>query len=133
MSVRISDTPEGCPYGSFSERLLQQVPHLGRRLFLHLVRSMGVGGEGKSGAAVSQHTGYGFHIDSVLQGEGCEGVSEVVEADVLQPGILEDLLMELHHRIRVVHPAAHGRREQVGIAGMLVVFLFQQFHLVNPK
>ena len=35
---------------------------------------MGVGGKGESGTAVSQHTGYGLYIDSVLQGEGCEGV-----------------------------------------------------------
>ena len=57
-----------------SERLFQQVSHLGCCLFLYLVRGMGVGGEGESGAAVSQHAGHGFDIDSVLQGQGCEGV-----------------------------------------------------------
>ena len=53
-----------------SERLLQQASHLCRCLFLHLVRGTGVGGKGESGAAVTQHTGYGLDIDSVLQGEG---------------------------------------------------------------
>ena len=44
---------------------------------------MGVGGEGESGAAVSQHAGYGLYIDSVLQGKGREGMSEIMEADML--------------------------------------------------
>ena len=35
---------------------------------------MGVGGEGEPGTAVAQHAGYGFYIDAVLQGQGCEGV-----------------------------------------------------------
>ena len=108
--------------------LLQQVSHLCRRLLLHLIRSMGVGGEGESGTAVTQHAGHGFDIDSVLQGQGCEGVPQIMEADVFQSGILEDLLMELHHRIRVVHSAGHRRGEQVGVAGMFIVFLFQKFH-----
>ena len=56
------------------ECLLQQVSHFCRCLFLHLVRGMGVGGEGKPGTAVPQHTGYSLNIDSVLQGQGCEGV-----------------------------------------------------------
>ncbi len=89
--------------------MLQQISHLCRCLFLYLVCSMGVGGKGESGAAVSQHTGYGLYIDSVLQGEGSEGVSEVMEADVFQPGILEDLLMELYHRIGVVHSTGYRR------------------------
>ena len=70
---------------------------------------MGVGGEGESGAAVSQHTGHGLDIDSVLQGQGREGVPQVVEVDMLHPGILKDLLMELYHRIGVVHPSRHRR------------------------
>ena len=89
---------------------------------------MGVGGKGESGTAVTQHAGHGFYIDAVLQGEGSEGVSEIMEADVFQPSILEDLLMELHHRIGVVHPSGHRRGEQVGIVGMLVVFLLQKLH-----
>ena len=49
---------------------------------------MGIGGKGESGAAVPQHAGYGLDIDTVLQGEGREGVPQIVEADVLQPGML---------------------------------------------
>ena len=57
-----------------SERLFQQVPHLCRRLFLYLVGGVGVGGEGEACTAVTQHTGHGLDIDSVLQGKGCKGV-----------------------------------------------------------
>ena len=79
-----------------SKRLLQQIVHLCRCLFLHLVGGMGVGGKGESGTAVAQHAGYSLYIDSVLQGKGREGVPQIVEADMLQPRILEDLLMELY-------------------------------------
>jgi len=92
-----------------SECLLQQVPHLCCRLFLYLVRSMGVGGEGESGAAVPKYAGYGLDIDAILQGKGCEGMPQIMEADVLQSGILEDLLMELYHRIGMVHFSGHRR------------------------
>ena len=55
-------------------------------------------------------------------------MAQIVEADMLQPGILQNFLMQLYHRIGVVHSTAHRRWEQVGIAGVFVVFLFQQFH-----
>jgi len=91
-----------------SECLFQQIVHLCRCLFLYLVRGVGVGGEGESGAAVSQHTGYGFYIDSVLQGEGREGVPQVVEADVFQPGI--GLAATFDHHILFVSSAGIMRR-----------------------
>ena len=40
------------------ECLLQQVSRFRRCLFLHLVRGMGVGGEGEPGTAVPQHHPY---------------------------------------------------------------------------
>ena len=92
-----------------SERLLQKASHLCRCLLLYLVGGVGVGSEGEPGTAVPQHAGYGLYIDSVLQGEGCEGVPQIMEADMFQSGILENLLMELHHRIGVIHPSGHRR------------------------
>lgn len=38
-------------------------------------------------------------------------VPEIVEADVLQSGVLEDLLVEFYHRVRVVHFPGSGRGE----------------------
>ena len=55
---------------SVSKCLLEQVPHLRCRLLLYLVGGVGVGGEGEACAAVTQHTGHGLDIDSVLQGKG---------------------------------------------------------------
>ena len=53
-------------------------------------------------------------------------MSEVVEANVFQVGILQDFFMELHHRVRVVHFTGHRRREHVLVIRVLAVFLDQQ-------
>ena len=45
-----------------------------RRLPLGRGGHMDVGVQGKPGAVVAQHAGDGFHIHSVLQGQGCESV-----------------------------------------------------------
>ena len=49
---------------------------------------VGVGAEGKSGVVVAQNGGRRFHIYFALKGCGDEGVAEIVEVDVGQPGIL---------------------------------------------
>lgn len=41
---------------------------------------MGVGVQGEAGGVVAQHTGDGFDVHAVLQGQGGEGVAQVVEA-----------------------------------------------------
>ena len=41
--------------------------------------------------------GYCFHIHTVLQGRGSEGVTEIMESEVLQPSVHQDLLVEVHH------------------------------------
>ncbi len=50
---------------------------------------------------------------------------EIMEADVFQSGVFEDLLMELHHRVGVVHLACDGRWEHIRAVRVLVVFLHQ--------
>ncbi len=54
-------------------------------VILHLPGGVSIGAEGETG---TQHTADGFHVHAVLKGQGCEGVVEVVEADVGQPYIL---------------------------------------------
>ena len=43
---------------------------------------MGVGVQGEAGGEVAQHTGYGFYVNSVLEGNGSEGVAEIMESDL---------------------------------------------------
>ena len=43
---------------------------------------MSVGVQGEACGEVAQHTGHGLNVHSVLQGDGCEGVAEVVESDL---------------------------------------------------
>ena len=42
---------------------------------------MGVGVQGETCGEVTQHAGYSLDIHTILQGNGGEGVAEVVESD----------------------------------------------------
>lgn len=55
-------------------------------------------------------------------------MSEIVEADVFQSGILEDFLVEVHHRIWIVHLSRGGGREHIRVFRVLLVLLDQQIH-----
>ena len=68
-------------------------------LVLLLPRSVGVGAECESGVVVAEHTADGFDVHSVLQCQRCEGMSQVVEPDMLQSRVLEDPLVECYHRV----------------------------------
>ena len=70
-----------------------EAAHLLRRLFLHLPCGVGVGAQGEPGIVVPRHGGHGFDVHAVLEGCGGEGVTEIMEADMLQSGVLQDLLM----------------------------------------
>ena len=43
---------------------------------------MGIGVQGEAGGEVAQHTGYGLDIHTILQGNGSEGVAEIMESDL---------------------------------------------------
>ena len=84
-------------FHSYSFRILHhlfhEVSHLLRCLFLHLPGGVGVGAQGEPGIVVPRHGGHGFDVHAVLEGCGGEGVTEIMEADMLQSGVLQDLLM----------------------------------------
>ena len=61
---------------------------------------MSVGIEGKSGGEMSQHTGYRFDVHSVLQSQCCEGVAEVMEADLGKACSLQHSVEHIQHAIR---------------------------------
>ena len=89
---------------------------------------MGVGAESEARVIVSQCAGHRLDVHTVLEGQRGEGVSEVVEPDVLRADGLQDLLMGVAEGIRVEHGAGLGRHKQVRTVGVLAVLLHQQLH-----
>ena len=106
----------------FSHHLRHEIAHLFGGAFLHLARDVGVGAKGKPCVKVSEHTRYGFHIHAILQCQRCECVSQVMKSQVFQSGVFQNFLVDVDHRVRVIHPACLGRWEHPRIAGMLFVF-----------
>ena len=78
MDIRAPDRKKGFLSGVFFflslSDLLHEAAHGGGRLVLLLTRGVGVGPQGEPGVEVAQHRGYCFHIHTVLQGRGSEGV-----------------------------------------------------------
>ena len=87
---------------------------------------VGVGAESESGVIVAEHTADGFDVHAILQCQRCEGMSEIMKADMLQSRVLEDFLMKVYHRVWVVHFACSAGWEHPRIVGVLGVFLLQQ-------
>ena len=70
-----------------SHYLRHETAHGFCRLILHLSGGVGVGAEGEACVVMTQHTGDRLDVHAILQGEGGEGMTQVVEADVLQSSI----------------------------------------------
>ena len=79
--------------GVFSYCLPYHIAHGIRCFSHHIRRGVGVGAQGEPGIVVPRHGGHGFDVHAVLEGCGGEGVTEIMEADMLQSGVLQDLLM----------------------------------------
>ena len=62
-------------------RLRDQRSHRCGGLLLHPVRGMGVGAEREPCVVVTQHPTHGLDVHAVLERQGSERVSKVVEAD----------------------------------------------------
>lgn len=69
---------------------------------------MGVCAQCEPCTVVSQGARQGLHIHAVFQGQRCEGVSEVMEPNVLRADGLEDLLVGMPEGVRVEHSASFG-------------------------
>ena len=67
--------------------LRYKIPHRLCRSVLLLHGGVGVSAEREAGVVVPQHTADRFYVYPVLESQSRECVSEVVEADVLQPGV----------------------------------------------
>ena len=101
MDTRVADRKMGFLSGAFFflplSDLLHEATHGGSCLVLFLSGSIGVGPQGETRVEVAKYGGHCFHIHTVLQGRGSEGVTEIVESEVLQPSVHQDLLVEVHH------------------------------------
>ena len=64
--------------------LAHEISHGFRCLILHLPGGVGVGAKGEPCVVVAQHTGDGLDVHAVLQGQGREGVSRIVETHLGQ-------------------------------------------------
>ena len=70
---------------------------------------------------MAQRTGQRFHVHPAFQRQRCEGMSEVVEPDVLRADGLQNFVMGSAEGIRVIHGSGFGRWEQIRIARVLFV------------
>ena len=106
MDIRAPDRKPFFLSGAFFflplSNLLQKAAHNGSGFVLFLPGSVGVSPQSEPSVEVSQHGGHCFRIHTVLQRRGSESMAEVVESEVFQSGILQDLLVEVHHAVRVL-------------------------------
>ena len=68
--------------GLLLHHLCHEAAHGFRRLILHLPGGVGVDAEGEACVVMPQHTGDCLDVHAILQGEGGEGMTQIVEADV---------------------------------------------------
>lgn len=113
---------------SFDSALVscQHIPHSLHRFFLRGSGNVGVGVQGEAGGVVTQHAGDGFDVYTVLQGQGGEGVMQVVEAKLRQPCALQYPVEHVAHTVRGDRPAG-GRGEHI-LAALVLLHFFQHFH-----
>ena len=87
----------------------QHVPHRLRCLSLGSAGDVGIGVQGKPCGEVAQHPGHRFHIHPVLQHQGGEGVSQVVEPHLGQSCPFQHPVEHMQHTVRRDGPAIGGR------------------------
>ena len=85
-------------------------------VLLHLRRGMGVGVQREPSRVVAQGTGQRFHIHAAFQRQRGEGMSEVVEPDMLRADDLQNFIMGSTESVRVIHSPGLGRWEQILVA-----------------
>ncbi len=105
-----------------------EISHCLCGLVLDLSGGVGIGAEGEACVVVAQHTADCFDVHAVLEGYCGKGVAQGVQRNVLQGGILEDLLVQLGYRVRMVHLAGGGGWEHVLVIRMFAVLLNQEVY-----
>ena len=72
-------------------------------ILFHLRRGVGIGVQGEPSRVVTQGTGQRFHVHPAFQRQRGEGVSEVVEPDMLRTDGFQNFVMRSPEGIRVIH------------------------------
>lgn len=83
---------------------------------------MGVGIQGETSAEVAENGRDGFHVYPVLQGQGGEGVPQIVEPHIGQPRPLQHPAEHIPHAVWT-DGSAIGRREHILAVGFLLLAL----------
>ena len=76
-----------------------------------------VGIQSEPGGEVAEHTGDSLDVHAVLEGDGCEGVAEVMESYLRDACPLQYPLQHIVHTVRGDGTAV-GRREHIGVIGL---------------
>ncbi len=87
---------------------------------------MSVGVQGEPSRVVTQGTGQRFHVHPAFQRQRGEGVSEIMEPDVLRADGLQNFVMGSAESIRVIHSSGLGGWKQIQVARVLFVLGNQQ-------
>ena len=64
---------------------------------------MGVGVQGETSRVVAQRARQCFHVHPAFQRQRCEGMSEVMESDVLRADGLQNFIVGSPEGVRVIH------------------------------
>ena len=70
-----------------------------RRLELRVGGDVGVGVQCEARRVVAKHTADSLDVHAVLQGHGCEGVTEVMKAYAGQPSPFQHPLEHMQHAV----------------------------------
>ena len=94
-------------------------------LVLFLLCGVGVGTEGGTSVVVARHGGYRLDVHTILEGQGGEGVAQVMEPKAFQASVFQNPLVEGGHRVRVIYASGAGGGERPGIVQMLGVLFHE--------
>ena len=97
-------------------------------LVLFLPCGVGVGAEGGTGVVVARHDRYRLDVHAIVEGQGGEGVAQVMEPKAFQASIFQNPLVEGGHRVRVIHASGAGGGEHPGIVRVLSALLDQEVY-----
>ena len=90
---------------------------------------MGVGIQRKSGAVVPQHPGDCLDVHPVLQGQSCERMSQIVEADLGETCPLQYPMQHVEYAVRR-NGSSSWRREYIWAVTAFLFLLPQNAHRI---